>query len=108
MPVTLINDSCLAFSVLLHNNGKDGNKNLRVLDLSKDKITPTIVMLDAHKHLGSDKGISMTMGTPGTLSHLTGHVRVGAAPCRGELIRAIADLSLVGVDGYYEKYQALV
>jgi len=65
-------------------------------------------MLDAHKHLGADKGVSMTMGTPGTLSHLDGHVRVGAAPCRGELIRAIADLSLVGVDGYYEKYQALV
>jgi hypothetical protein len=71
-------------------------------------MTPTIVMLDAHKHLGADKGVSMTMGTPGTLSHLNGQVRIGAAPSKGELIRAIADLSLVGVNGYYEKYQTLI
>lgn len=70
-------------------------------------MTPTIVMLDAHKHLGSDKGISMAMGTAGTLSHLSGYLRVGAAPCRGELVRAIADLSLVSVNGYYEKYDTL-
>jgi hypothetical protein len=108
VPLTIINDSCLAFSVLVHNDGQKGNLNYRVLELSKGLITPTIVMLDAHKHLGADKGISMTMGTEGTLSHLSGHVRVGAAPCRGELIRAIADLSLVGVDGYYEKYHGVV
>jgi len=105
--VTLINDSCLALSVLIHNDGVDGRENMRVLDLSKDCITPTIVMLDAHKHLGADKGISMVMGTPGTLQHLAGHVRVGTAPSRGELVRAIADLSVMGVDRYHDKYAAL-
>jgi hypothetical protein len=107
VPVTLINDSCLAFSVLVHNDGRNNAKSMRVLDLGERCITPTIVMLDAHKHLGADKGVSMTMGTPGTLSNLNGHVRVGAAPTKGELIRAIADLSLVSVDGYYEKYRGL-
>merc|ERR1711937_584381 len=66
-----------------------------------------IVMLDAHKHLGSDKGISMAVGTPGTLSALSGQIRVGAPPTKGELVRALADLILVGVEGYYEKYRAL-
>merc|ERR1712070_760847 len=105
--VSLINDCCLALSVLIHNDGLDGKANMRVLDLSQDCITPTIVMLDAHKHLGADKGISMVMGTPGTLQHLTGHVRVGAAPSRGELVRAGADLSLMGVDRYHDKYTTL-
>jgi hypothetical protein len=108
MPVTLINDSCLALSILIHNDGRNGAPSMRVLDLSEGYITPTIVMLDAHKHLGADKGISMTMGTPGTLSHLTGHVRVGAAPSKGELVRAMADLSFIGVEGYYNKYHELV
>lgn len=108
MPVVLINDSCLALSVLLHNDGQNGSKNLRVLDLSETCITPTIVMLDAHKHIGADKGISMAMGTPGTLSTLQGHVRVGAGPTNGELVRAMADMALVGVDGYHEKYRKLV
>lgn len=105
--VSLINDCCLALSVLIHNDGLDGKANMRVLDMSQDCITPTIVMLDAHKHLGADKGISMVMGTLGTLQHLTGHVRVGAAPSRGELVRAGADLSLMGVDRYHDKYTTL-
>jgi hypothetical protein len=108
VPVTLINDSCLAFSVLLHNDGEDGRANHRVLELTKSCITPTLVTFDAHKHLGADKGVSMTMGTPGTLSQLNGHIRVGAGPCRGELVRAIADLSLIGVGGYVQKYDVLV
>ena len=45
-----------------------------------DKAVPTIVTLDAHKHLGTDKGVSSVVGTPGTLSHLRGHVKVGAQP----------------------------
>lgn len=106
--VTLINDCCLALSVLLHNDGQNGSKCLRVLDLTENCITPAIVMLDAHKHIGADKGISMAMGTPGTLSHLSGHARVGAPPSVGELVRARADMALVGVDGYYEKYRNLV
>lgn len=107
-PVTLINDCCLALSVLIHNDGKNGAKCFRVLDLTKNMITPVVVMLDAHKHIGADKGISMAMGTPGTLSHLDGHVKVGGQPSQGELARALADMVLVGVDGYHEKYHRLV
>ena len=33
--VTLINDCCLAFSVLVHNDGQGGSDNLRLLDLSE-------------------------------------------------------------------------
>eukprot|EP00656_Telonema_subtile_P014726 TRINITY_DN1760_c0_g1_i2.p1 TRINITY_DN1760_c0_g1~~TRINITY_DN1760_c0_g1_i2.p1 ORF type:complete len:488 (+),score=114.55 TRINITY_DN1760_c0_g1_i2:329-1792(+) len=33
--VTLINDSCLALSALVHNDGVDGRASLRVLDLSR-------------------------------------------------------------------------
>jgi hypothetical protein len=108
VPVTLINDSCLAFSVLLHNDGdRYGPESMRVLDLTKGLITPTIMTQDAHKHLGADKGISMAMGTPGTLSRLTGLVKVGAQPTRGELTRAMADMLLVGMEGYHEKYNRL-
>jgi hypothetical protein len=62
-------------------------------------LPPQIMTLDAHKHLGADKGISMAMGTPGTLSHLNGRVKVGAQPTRGELARAMADMLLVGSEG---------
>jgi hypothetical protein len=59
-PITLINDSCLAFSVLVHNDGgkAEGGGNgvsMRVLDLSEHYDTPIMVTLDAHKHLGTDK-----------------------------------------------------
>lgn len=107
MLVTIINDNCLALSVLIHNDGNHGSENLRMLDLTEKCITPTIMMLDAHKHLGADKGLSMLMGTPGTLSALSGHVQVGAQPSHGELVRGLADMLLVGTDGYYEKYRAL-
>jgi len=108
IPITMITDSCLAFSVLLHNDGERyGPENLRVLDLSQDCITPVIMSQDAHKHLGADKGISMAMGTPGTLSLLDGHVKVGSQPTRGELVRAMADMLLVGREGYHEKYNRL-
>eukprot|EP00930_Biecheleria_cincta_P036508 TRINITY_DN25027_c0_g1_i1.p1 TRINITY_DN25027_c0_g1~~TRINITY_DN25027_c0_g1_i1.p1 ORF type:complete len:848 (-),score=132.65 TRINITY_DN25027_c0_g1_i1:57-2600(-) len=105
--VTIINDNCLALSVLIHNDGNHGSQNLRMLDLTEKCITPTMMMLDAHKHLGADKGLSMVMGTPGTLSALSGHVKVGAQPSHGELVRGLADMLLVGTDGYYEKYRAL-
>jgi len=107
-PVTIINDCCLALSVLLHNDGENGAcLNHRVLDLTEGCITPTIVTLDAHKHIGADKGISMVMGTKGTLSSLNGHIKVGAQPTNGGLIRAMADMLLVGVQGYHTKYQKL-
>jgi hypothetical protein len=62
VPVTLINDCCLAFSVLLHNDGERyGPESMRVLDLTAGMLTPTIMTQDAHKHLGADKGISMAM-----------------------------------------------
>jgi SHS2 domain-containing protein len=78
LPVTLINDCCLAFSVLVHNDGKEGRPSMRVLDLSRGCVTPILVTLDAHKHIGSDKGISTVIGTSGTLSVLKGKVKVGA------------------------------
>ena len=69
--VTLINDSCLAFSVLVHHDGEAHSSGgeppscMRALDLTRGKITPTIVTLDAHKHLGTDKGVSSVVGTAG-------------------------------------------
>lgn len=47
------------------------------------------------------------IGTPGALAPLRDHVRVGAQPSKGELIRALADFLLVGVHGYHEKYLEL-
>merc|ERR1712216_605246 len=46
----------------------------------------------------------MAMGTQGTLSHVTGQLRVGRPPSKGELVRAMADMLLVGLDGYKQKY----
>ena len=106
-PVTFINDCCLAFCVLVHNDGADGSKSYRALDLTVGRDVPTIVTLDAHKHLGTDKGVSTVVGTPGTLAHLRGFDRVGARPTRGHLIRALADVLFVGVAGYYRKYREL-
>jgi len=80
---------------------------MRVLDLTEGRSTPTIVTLDAHKHLGTDKGVSTVVGTPGTLSHLRGHIKVGSQPGRGELVRALSDMLLVGVGGYMSKYHQL-
>ena len=81
-PVILINDCCLAFSILVHNDGsvEGGTERplMRLLDMSYDHVTPIIVTLDAHKHIGSDKGISTVIGTSGTLSVLDGRVKVGA------------------------------
>lgn len=71
----LINDCCLAFCVLVHNDGTAGRRSMRALDLTSAHVTPTIVTLDAHKHLGTDKGVSTVVGSSGTLSHLHGHVR---------------------------------
>ena len=44
--------------------------------------------------------MSTVVGTPNTLSHLHGSVVVGSQPCKGILIRALADMMLVGVEGY--------
>lgn len=78
-----------------------------MLDLTSGGVTPTIVTIDAHKHLGTDKGVSTVVGTPGTLAVLDGRVAVGARPTRGALVRAVADVMLVGVRGYVNKYRAL-
>jgi hypothetical protein len=99
--VTLINDCCLAFSVLVHNTNK------RVLDLTEGCITPVLLTLDAHKHLGTDKGMSSVIGTPGTLSHLDGTIKVGYQPSIPTLVRAIASMRLIGCDGYMEKYHTM-
>eukprot|EP00928_Gymnodinium_smaydae_P002864 TRINITY_DN11048_c0_g1_i3.p1 TRINITY_DN11048_c0_g1~~TRINITY_DN11048_c0_g1_i3.p1 ORF type:complete len:742 (-),score=119.78 TRINITY_DN11048_c0_g1_i3:233-2458(-) len=106
-PITLINDSCLAFSVLLRNDGQNSAPCMRVFELTDKLITPAIVTLDAHKHLGTDKGVSTAMGTTGTLSNLKGHVKVGAQPSREDLARAIADVWLVGKQGYHKQYLEL-
>eukprot|EP00656_Telonema_subtile_P014730 TRINITY_DN1760_c0_g1_i7.p1 TRINITY_DN1760_c0_g1~~TRINITY_DN1760_c0_g1_i7.p1 ORF type:complete len:890 (+),score=259.59 TRINITY_DN1760_c0_g1_i7:363-3032(+) len=105
--VTLINDSCLALSALVHNDGVDGRASLRVLDLSRDGITPVLVTLDAHKHLGTDKGLSTVIGTPNTLSRLTGRLPVGVQPGRAVLVAALADMLLIGADGYHTLYHQL-
>lgn len=105
--VTLINDSCLAFCVLVHNDGVGGRRSMRVLDLTAERITPTIVTLDAHKHLGTDKGVSTVVGSAGTLEYLRGHVAVGSQPTKGQLVRALADMFLVSVQGYRAKYAEL-
>ena len=100
-PVTLINDSCLAFSVLVHNH----NEGMRVLDLCKRYSgIPMMVTLDAHKHLGTDKGVSTVIGTAGTLANLEGHVKVGSQPGKGELVRALSNMKIVGADGYRTMY----
>jgi hypothetical protein len=85
--ITHINDCCLAFSVLVHNGcheggGWDSGRCLRLLDLALQGgpcVTPCVVTQDAHKHLGTDKGVSTVVGTPGTLSHLTLEVDPAAA-----------------------------
>eukprot|EP00927_Polykrikos_kofoidii_P034797 TRINITY_DN2943_c0_g1_i1.p1 TRINITY_DN2943_c0_g1~~TRINITY_DN2943_c0_g1_i1.p1 ORF type:complete len:855 (+),score=133.84 TRINITY_DN2943_c0_g1_i1:76-2640(+) len=97
-PVVIINDSCLAFSILIH------HRDLRLLDLSKDMITPVIVMNDAHKHMGTDKGISTIIGTSNIMTWLNGRARVGARPQVPGLVSALANVRLMGNDGYQKLY----
>ena len=63
-----------------------------------------LVTLDAHKHLGTDKGVSTVIGTRGTLERLRGKIKVGSQPTKAVLVRALADLCLVGVHGYNALY----
>eukprot|EP00656_Telonema_subtile_P014728 TRINITY_DN1760_c0_g1_i5.p1 TRINITY_DN1760_c0_g1~~TRINITY_DN1760_c0_g1_i5.p1 ORF type:complete len:361 (+),score=104.83 TRINITY_DN1760_c0_g1_i5:1260-2342(+) len=72
-----------------------------------DGITPVLVTLDAHKHLGTDKGLSTVIGTPNTLSRLTGRLPVGVQPGRAVLVAALADMLLIGADGYHTLYHQL-
>lgn len=100
-PVVHINDCCLSLSVLLLNP-----KTMRVFELAKD--TPTLVSLDAHKHMGAEKGISTVFSTQDTLSRvMRGKIRVGAEPSDGDLIRAILDLNSFSVKGYEKLYRDL-
>ena len=112
--VHLINDSCLAFCALVHNDGvqkgrggKKATPCLRVLDLSAGHTTPVLVTLDAHKHLGTDKGVSTVIGTRDTLERLRGKIKVGSQPTKAMLVRALADMCLVGVQGYMALYKNL-
>merc|ERR1712151_408143 len=84
--------------------------NVRLLDLvmQAEHVTPCLVTIDAHKHLGVDKGCSTLVGTKGALTCMRGHVKVGSQPSKGELVRGLADLYLVGVDGYYKLYNDLI
>jgi hypothetical protein len=99
--ITLINDCCLAFSVLCH------QPSTRLFDLSKKMITPVIVTLDAHKHIGTDKGLSTVIGTKGTLSVLNNSIKVGAQPTINTLIRALACMKLIGKLKYVKQYELL-
>jgi len=100
-PVVHINDCCLSLSVLLLNP-----KTMRVFELAQD--TPTLVSLDAHKHMGAEKGISTVFSTQNTLSRvMQGKIRVGAEPSDGDLIRAILDLNSFSVKGYENLYRDL-
>merc|ERR1712151_612061 len=84
--------------------------NVRLLDLvmQAEHVTPCLVTIDAHKHLGVDKGCSTLVGTKGALTCMRGHVKVGSQPSKGELVRCLADLYLVGVEGYYKTYRDLI
>ena len=100
-PVVHINDCCLSLSVLLLNP-----KTMRVVELAQ--ATPTLVSLDAHKHMGAEKGISTVFSTQNTLSRvMQGKIRVGAEPSDGDLIRAILDLNSFSVKGYENLYRDL-
>jgi len=106
-PVVHINDCCLAFNVLVCNDGLTSSRpSMRVLDFDT-KRTPIMVTIDAHKHMGAEKGISTVFGTAGTLSSLEESVRVGAEPSVGALARTIANLSLMGHSGYSTLYRRL-
>ena len=61
---------------MVYNDGEGGRPSMRLLDLSTGFSTPVLITLDAHKHIGSDKGISTVVGTPGTLSALKGKIKV--------------------------------
>ena len=98
--VSLINDCCLAFSVLVHQPA------YRLLDRTT-KHTPVLMTLDAHKHLGADKGLSTVVGTKGSLRALRGALRVGARPTRAALVRALANVASVTPQGYDTIYRNL-
>jgi len=104
-PVVLMNDCCLALNVLLQNDGGRGCDNLRILDLAATCKTPVIVTIDAHKHIGTDKGLSTVFGSAGALSPIIGLRKVGWHPKRPELIRALADIKLMGIAGYTSLYR---
>ena len=98
--VALINDCCLAFSVLVHQPA------YRLLDRTTTH-TPVLMTLDAHKHLGADKGLSTVVGTKGSLRALRGALRVGARPTRAALVRALANVASVTPQGYDTIYRNL-
>lgn len=98
--VALINDCCLAFSVLVHQPA------YRLLD-RPTKCTPVLMTLDAHKHLGADKGLSTVVATNGALTPLRGALRVGARPTRDALVRGLANMVSVSATGYDTIYRNL-
>merc|ERR1712032_631612 len=77
---------------------------MRVLDMAKGCVTPVIVMQDAHKHIGTDKGLSTIVGTNGILSHLDGYRKVGFQPQVPDLVRAPADVKSIGNQEYVNIY----
>ena len=97
--VTLIVDCCLSFSVLLHENSH------HLFDYPG--ITPRIVTFDLHKHVGTDKGMSVTIGTPGTVDRLTAYPQVGAEPEYTDLYRAYTCMHTIGPEGYQRHYRSL-
>ena len=78
----------------------------RLLDRTT-KHTPVLMTLDAHKHLGADKGLSTVVGTKGSLRALRGALRVGARPTRHALVRALANVASVTPQGYDTIYRNL-
>jgi len=80
---------------------------MRLLDIVQHCVTPAIVIQDAHKHIGTDKGLSTIIGTPGIMSYVAGQRRIGAQPKVADLVRAIADVRLVGKNGYVKLYSDL-
>ena len=123
--VSLINDCCLAFSVLVRfaaslsriasmassltpspRRTQVHQPAYRLLDRTT-RHTPVLMTLDAHKHLGADKGLSTVVGTKGSLQALRGALRVGARPTRAALVRALANVASVTPQGYDTIYRNL-
>jgi len=101
-----INDCCLALSVVIRNENQRG-ESMRVLDFDAPH-TPTIVTIDAHKHMGAEKGFSTVFGTSSTLSVLDTRVCVGSPPTNGDVVRTMANLLYVeSLGGYRQVYTRL-
>ena len=64
---------------------------------------PARTLNDAPGHCDSTSPYQKVVGTVGSLSPLEGAVRVGCQPSKAILVRGLADMLLVGINGYIDK-----